>query len=137
MATGIFKGPKGALIFVGVTMASVALLVGTEEDSGALVAAADELSRNSSADNIPARDASRLPQPAPRPARRRPPASTQDDSALFASDEELIDDASGFDPSPDLPQPFDTGPSDAQAFDTRAASGDVTVIESYGPVEIR
>ncbi|XUU61689.1 hypothetical protein ACRAQ6_05305 [Erythrobacter sp. HA6-11] len=143
MAAGIFKGPKGALIFMGATMASVVLLVGTEEDGGALVAATDGISGNTSGDQIPApaRDVGRLPQPAARPA-RQPSESVFGDNTFFTNEEELIDDTNGFDPTPDNPQPFDTQPSDAQVFeqqtfDSQPPSGDVTVVESYGRTEIR
>ncbi|NVE95088.1 hypothetical protein HUO12_09280 [Altererythrobacter sp. JGD-16] len=126
---------------MGATMASVVLLVGTEEDGGALVAATDEISRNTSGDQIPARDVGRLPQPAARPA-RQPSEPVFGDNTFFTDEEELIDDTTGFDPTPDDPQPFDTQPSDAQVFeqqtfDSQPPSGDVTVVESYGQTEIR
>lgn len=122
MATGIFKGPKGALIFMGMTLGSVILLVGTEEDEGALIMAADELGReNADSDG---RDASRLqPPPPPRPVRR--PEPIEDDSAFFAAEEELLDDTSGFDPSPDPIVPFDNSAADSGA----------TIVESYAEIE--
>ncbi|WP_394730532.1 hypothetical protein [Altererythrobacter sp. GH1-8] len=122
MATGIFKGPKGALMFMGMTLGSVVLLVGTEEDEGALVMAADELGRETA--DSGSRDASRLPvPPPPRPIRR--PESTEDDSAFFAEEEELLDDTSGFDPSPEPIVPFDNPAADSGA----------TIVESYGEIE--
>ncbi len=118
MASGIFKGPRGALIFVGVTLGSVALLVGTEDDGGALVVATDEL--GSDEPSLSDRNAGRLSSPPPARPSRRPSTATSDDT-LFASDEELIDDASGVDPTPEYVAPFDS---------TQPAQ-DVTVVETY------
>ena len=131
MATGIFKGPKGALIFMGVTMLSVALLVGTEDDEGALVAAADELGRDSSGYE-PEDAGRRLQSPAPRsPAPARRFAAPTPDSTIFASDEELLDDASGFDPNPEpLPQ-LQPEPQ----FDSSPMSGEGVVVETYEQIE--
>lgn len=122
MATGIFKGPKGALIFMGGTMLCVMMLVGTEDTGGALVMATEEINRDP-----PMRDAGQLPPPTPtRPVINRPRQQVFDDT-VFANDEELIDDTSGFDPTPDDPTAFDSGPSPS----------DVTVVESYGYIEQR
>lgn len=126
MAGGIFKSSKSALVFMGMTLGSVALLVGTEEDSGALVIAADEISRDTSgfrdtpADRFASPPSSR---PAPRRALRRDAAPQEE--TFFASDEDLIDDTVGFDPTPEPIVPFDDTVGYNQA----------TVVESYGQIE--
>lgn len=120
MATGIFKGPKGALMFMGATLLSVAMLVGTEEDEGALVVAADGLGRDSDP-----YDAPEFGPPVSRSLPAQPVPEPFDDSPSYDDDSMLIDDAAGFDPTPESQQPFDSG----------GPSGDVVVVETYEQIQ--
>ena len=122
----MFKGPKGALIFAGSIMFSVAILVGSEDDEGALVTAADEIGRDRDAfdrmienGNQPARSARTVRRP------QRQPQQTIDDSASFDDELDLIDDTAGFDPTPDIEPPFDTSGN----------SNEVVIVESYGQIQ--
>lgn len=99
MAGYMFKSPKGAIVFVVVTLLGVTMLVGTEENEGALLKLADDFEKHGEAmqsdrriqysDSAPIGFASKNSEP-----------------SEFASDEELIDDASGFDPTPELEPPL-------------------------------
>lgn len=85
----MFRNRWGALLFVGLTLAGVTALVGTEKDSGALQQAALEIERQRS-------EAEKFTEDPP--TRRTPDAA--DVEANFISDEELIDPATGEDPTP-------------------------------------
>ncbi len=99
MAKNIFQSPKGALIFVGSTMLGAALLVGSEDQEGALVVATSELERQREIAEMQNEfgDDSIVSQ-AQQNVRRRP--VEEQPSFEFSSDEELIDDTRGFDPTP-------------------------------------
>jgi len=103
MAKNMFQSPKGALIFVGSTLLGAALLVGSEDQEGALVVATSELERQ--------RQITEMQNDFGGPGASNPSASqtreaVQRQSAQeplsfeFSSDEELIDDTRGFDPTP-------------------------------------
>lgn len=106
MAVNLFQSPKRAAAFVGMTMFSVAMLVGSEDNQGALVTAANGIQQEGA-------------EPMDMAAARPRDESIQETQTYdedrshsaedaFASDEELIDDASGFDPTPELDDAFDT-----------------------------
>lgn len=116
MSKSLFQSPKKALLFAALTVVSVVMLVGTEEEEGALIEAAATLkdgSRGAAGDQP-----DRFGQPAPA---RRTSRGEPDDFAEsgFTSDDELIDDTSGFDPTP-----FDT-----ESVDMDPAEGDMYIIE--------
>ncbi len=103
----LFKNPKAALAYVGLTLVSVVLFVGTEDDPGSLqrtVGAFDDGQSGS-------RDAERrfgdsvLADPTGEGSSSAP---TRDDDVIieFASDEDLIDQAQGYDPTPHVEQPL-------------------------------
>mgnify|MGYP001040076445 CR=1 FL=1 len=84
----LFKSRWIALGFVALTLLSVYLLVGGRED-GVLSQAADHLASQQGA------NAGRIAE------LEAPPESGDDDSdAVYMDDEELIDEADGFDPTP-------------------------------------
>lgn len=92
MSKGLFQSPKKALLFVGATMLSVVVLIGPEGEEGALVQAADRLDQASS----PGFE----PQPVTsRPTQSQTPPQFEEDPG-WLSDDDLIDDTSGFDPTP-------------------------------------
>lgn len=103
----LFKNPKAALAYVGVTMFSVWLFVGTEDDPGSLQQTIETFNGARSADRVEGRrfgegfteslDGTELD-----PAGQ----SESEVTVRFASDEELIDDASGFDPTPPTEPPL-------------------------------
>lgn len=104
MAGNLFQNPKRALIFVAGTLVSVAVLVGPEGDEGALLTAADEIRREGQRTQyVPEIDSNR-----PDPIENRRERQTE---YAFTPDEELIDDAQGFDPTPDWGEPVDTTPA--------------------------
>lgn len=95
----MFRNAKGALLFAAMTMLGVAMLIGSEDNEGALIRAAEDLERQ----KVQAEDvdsgAGELP-----PAQGFAPA---DEAQLeFSSDEDLIDPAQGLDPAPDIEQPL-------------------------------
>lgn len=113
MAGNLFQSPKRAAIFVGMTMFSVAMLVGSEDNEGALVAAANGIQQEGAGP-------SNIPEVHPRDEGSREERAFDEDLArpiddAFASEEELIDDASGFDPTPELDEAFDTAPALSEA----------------------
>lgn len=120
MASGMFKGPKGALIFMGMTLLSVIILVGTEDDEGALVTAADELSQDR--EQFEAATSNQAPETNRElpPARSVPGPTIEMDE--FVAEDEFIDDTTGFDPSPIIEAPFDNG----------QPSSDVVIVDNYG-----
>ena len=102
-----------AIGLVVLVLAGVAALVGTDENEGALVSATDRLATQTDGDAREAApvaqpSAARAPQPSPQPAAE----------PEFLDDEALIDDAAGFDPSPDADD---------------AEEGEVTVIVPRSP----
>jgi len=108
MAGNLFKSPKRAMVFVGMTMFSVAMLVGSEDNEGALVAAANDIQRGAATPDNHAsarprdeggREERSFGEDIPRPIARD-----------FAAEEDLIDDASGFDPTPNFDEEFDNSP---------------------------
>jgi len=103
MAKSMFQSPKGALIFVGTTMLGAALLVGSEDQEGALVVAASELERQ--------RQITEMQNDFGGPGGGNPSAAQAGQNVQrspvqeplsfeFSSDTELIDDTRGFDPTP-------------------------------------
>lgn len=82
-------------------MFSVAMLVGSEDNQGALVKVAADAQR----DNLAA---SAIPSEATQDERPNFEDSARNIEYDFSDDGELIDDAGGFDPIPESEQPFDT-----------------------------
>jgi hypothetical protein len=80
----LFKNRFYALVFVAITLFSVRILVGTDNERGALEKATEQFTADK-------------PVAAATPERARP--ASQPVATIFASDEELIDDAEGLDPS--------------------------------------
>ena len=113
MSKHLFTNHKAALAFAGITLVSVGFMIGPEDDEGMLVRTVE---------TIEARGAGGGGQAVPGDAARRgdslfggsgavndrpggpprsaPPASGGD--AAFADDSELVDQATGFDPTPAL-----------------------------------
>ncbi len=84
----MFRNRWGALLFVGLTLASVTTLVGTEKNDGALQQAADQIAmQEAKARRLTVNPASTA---STKPAR----------AIVVPTDEELIDDALGEDPTP-------------------------------------
>lgn len=121
MAKGLFESPKKALLFVGMTMFSVAMLVGTEDEEGALIKAASAIDPGGQAPdarymgNTPSQD-------------RADPYRDDAPPTVFASDEELIDSAEGFDPTPEGVEPYepetDLGASETQVVRSGAEAAE-------------
>lgn len=119
MAKGLFASPKKALAFAGMTVFAVVMLVGTKDDQGALVKA------TSSIDQTDARLASQR-ELEKIERQRRDSGWQESDISGFADDDDLIDTAEGFDPTPEAVIPYEPetnlGASDAQVV--RVEDGD-------------
>jgi|GEM_PF-753808 len=85
----MFRNRWGALLFVGLTLAGVTTLVGTDKNNGALQQAALEIERQKA-------QAAKF---AKEPGGSKTPED-EDAEANFISDEELIDPATGENPTP-------------------------------------
>lgn len=112
MAKGLFESPKKALLFVGMTLFSVAMLVGSEDDQGALVQAASSLSEPEPG----AFDAPPQGQFGSRIDNDRDPYRDDAGDADFFADEELIDSAAGLDPTPLSTDPDMSDPADGDTY---------------------
>ena len=99
MSKGLFQSPKKALLFVGATMLSVVVLIGPEGEEGALVQAADRLDQVNSSEFEP-----RPVTPRPIQSQSAPQLGGDTD---WLSDDDLIDDTAGFDPTPIEADPAD------------------------------
>lgn len=89
----MFRNRWGALFFVCLTAAGAASLIGGEDDEGLLLNATNELSQTRSDLSGEMAD---LSEPDERPV------MVVDNENQLASDEELIDQARGLDPVPDV-----------------------------------
>jgi hypothetical protein len=85
----MFRNRVGALFFVAASVSSAAMLVGGEGDQGVLLSAAEELAQQKSAMAAAADGLSAEPVVIPTTA-----------ASVFTADEDLIDEATGFDPTP-------------------------------------
>lgn len=109
----LFKNRFHAMIFVAITLFSVRILIGTPDDRGAIENASAVMGKPAGA-QAPAEQADSAPAQASYEPAAEPqfdPGSNDDEVVMgFASDEDLIDDAQGFDPvgwSPDEDQEAD------------------------------
>lgn len=124
MAKGLFASPKKALLFVGMTLFGVVMLVGTEEDEGALVQATSGMDEPEP-EFAPRRDLERVDE------RRRETRKEAGSMAGFAAPEDLIDTTEGFDPTPRETGPvqprtdFDAGDSQAVPVEVGDGTGNL------------
>lgn len=95
----MFKSSKGALLFVIVTLLGVATLIGSEDNEGALLKAASDIEKQRSMMNEDREFARSSSAPVGF-------ASENPGDLEFTPEEELIDDATGFDPTPELEGPL-------------------------------
>lgn len=109
----MFRNAKGALFFAAVTVLGAAMLIGSEDNEGALIRAAEDLERQKAQAEDARADSGSLP-----PAQGFAPA---DEAQLeFSSDEELVDSAQGLDPSPDIEPPFIPAEPQAELVESSA-----------------
>ncbi|WP_155806070.1 hypothetical protein [Erythrobacter litoralis] len=95
----MFRSRGGALAFTGITLISVATLVGTEEEDGALADSIAQIEQQGAQFRDQAGD---LEQSAPVETAPSPEQVPQQPVATeFVPDDELIVDPTGFDPTPD------------------------------------
>ncbi|WP_284123702.1 hypothetical protein [Parerythrobacter aestuarii] len=116
----MFQSRGGALFFVGLTLVGVAGLVGTEETDGAIASATAQFEQQGEDFREQAEAMSNPGEPVPVVATEAEPAPPED--LEFASDEDLIVDPTGIDPTPVIEDP---------------AEGEVLEVEtgSSGPAE--
>ena len=121
MYTFLFRNKLGALGFVVLMMISAATLVGTEEHDGVIVKTTQEIAKQRSdfAEKVDAMSS-------PKKVAQAPAAETASVEIEFTPDEELVDDAQGFDPTPEPPQP-DVNPEPIAAGNL-AEEGEVVII---------
>ncbi|WP_379548801.1 hypothetical protein ACFCW2_06425 [Qipengyuania sp. DSG2-2] len=142
MSSQILSPRVAALAIVGLVLAGVAGLVGTDENEGALTGAtqawAEKARGASSEERAPA--SKMAPQPASSPASSQAPSAqaappAPPSAAGFAEDESLIDDASGFDPSPafDNPAEGEVVAVVAEEVGASASDADPVVVEVQEP----
>lgn len=120
----LFQNPKAALAYVGITLGAVVLFVGTEDDPGSLHQTVNSFNGGKSASDRAAERKFGEPQRSEAPrdtiggrASRRAIEPSEDEIIEWASDEELIDSASGFDPTPsDTFEGFDPNPEAERGF---------------------
>jgi hypothetical protein len=86
----MFRNRWGALLFVCLTLAGAATLVGTEEGEGAIQQATDQIAQQRA-------QAEQLTADMQAPAQ---PAGDPTETVVLSSDEDLIDPATGEDPTP-------------------------------------
>ena len=122
----MFRNRWGALLFVGLTLAGVTTLVGTEKDDGALKQAADQIAmQKAQADRLTA-------DPAPAATKR---AKT----VILTPDEELIDPALGEDPTPidefaaAHPDEEELAEGEQVVIVSRAVDGSIAQVETEAP----
>lgn len=101
----MFRNPWLALLFVGMTLMSVAALIGTDDDKGTLVSAADTIGHQRDPADPAPRESSR---PTAEPKEQPAPTVT-----TFADEGDLIDSAEGSDPTPVDEPSADATPTDA------------------------
>nr|WP_298899403.1 hypothetical protein [uncultured Altererythrobacter sp.] len=109
MSKSIFQSPKKALMMVGATMFGAVILVGSEDREGALVHAAASVENNAA--KAPARQEF---NPNPQPIRQVQQSDEVIEVDGWAEDTDLIDDTSGFDPTPES---FDPAEGDEYYLD--------------------
>lgn len=108
----LFQNPKAALAYVGFTLVSVVLFVGTEADPGSLHQTVSTFEGEQSGVGRAANGAGRRfgdPPPGTGMAAQDAgpaPLERNDVVVEFASDEELIDPAQGFNPNPSPERPL-------------------------------
>lgn len=117
----LFQNPKAALAYVAITMVSVTLFVGTEEDPGTLHQTVETFSDGKTSQDRTAQRKFGDPQPEQtigKPSRRSKPKQVADEDApvVFATDEELLDSADGFDPTPEVFGGFDAKGETGETF---------------------
>ena len=87
----MFRNRWGALLFVCITLAGAASLVGTEDGQGAIQQATDEIAQQKAQADQWTTDTQEPPAA---------PASATATTVVSSSDEDLIDPAIGIDPTP-------------------------------------
>jgi len=119
MYSFLFRNKLGALAFVVLTMIGAATLVGTEEHDGVIAKTAQELTqqRDEFAEKVEAMNSIN-------PAAEEAPLMAE--PAEFTPDDDLVDTAQGFDPTPEAPQP-DINPDPVEAARV-AEEGEVVII---------
>lgn len=111
----MFRNRWLALLFVGLTLASVTKLVGTDKDHGTIQRAAGEI----------AAQRARAEQLAPAGRSASPAGGLQ--ASPFSGDEDLIDDAAGEDPTP-RGDPVASGPDEPGG-----TAGEITIVPGDEP----
>ena len=125
MYSFLFRNKLGALAFVVLTMISAATLVGTENHDGVIVKTTAELTQqlDDFAEKVDAMSSTKTTS-------RRAVIAAQNraepESVEFTPDDDLIDSAQGFDPTPEVAAP-DVNPDPALAAKV-AEEGEVVII---------
>jgi hypothetical protein len=118
----MFRNRWGALLFVALTLAGVTTLIGTEGGEGAIKHAADQIAQQKAEAERLTTATQESPKAVASPA----------EAVVLSADEELIDPATGEDPTP-IDEFATTDPADPNA----AISDDVVIVsrDVGGPAE--
>ena len=104
----MFRNRWGAMLFVALTLAGVTTLIGSEDGEGAIKQAAGRIAEQKA-------EADRLTTETQQPA---PAATAPPETVILSADEDLIDPATGEDPTPiDEFNPIDPSDPDAEISD--------------------
>ena len=101
----MFQSRTGALAFVGLTLIGAATMVGSEDEAGTIETATSEMFEQRKAFDA---QAEAMGTPDPSPVLQVVDASSNAEP-VPAEDAALVLDPKGFDPTPILPEPIDTG----------------------------
>lgn len=99
----MFQSRGGALFFVGITLVGVAGLVGTEDTDGAIASATAQFEQQGEEFREQAEAMSNPPEPIPTVVAE--PEPVPEEEVEFATDEDLVVDPVGFDPTPVIEDP--------------------------------
>lgn len=119
----LFQNPKAALAYVGITLVGVAMFVGTEDSPGSLHQTVETFGGNDGMTSQDREAQRKFGDPMPdqtigKSAKSNKPKREREEDlpVVFATDEELMDDASGFDPTPEFFGGFDPNPDDEEGY---------------------
>ena len=112
----MFQNRWGALFFVGLTLVGAASLVGTEDEDGAIASAAAQLEQQGEDLRARSDTGNSAEEQIVEPTEPKP---WPDESFEFASEEDLMIDPTGIDPTPIIEDP---------------AEGEVVIVESSAEI---
>nr|WP_298925007.1 hypothetical protein [uncultured Erythrobacter sp.] len=123
----LFQNPKAALAYAGITLIGAAMFIGTEDDPGKLHQTVENYGDGASSSDRAAQRKFGDPMPDQtigRQTKRSKPKAEDNPPATFATDDELLDDAQGFDPTPEVSRGTDPSSDGGDPFLSDQDDGD-------------